>query len=785
MQPAPVEIFSRFAVMIVVASLLYSALGGPSLFLFDAMSPSSRAAPARPSSSLLRFKPDEWHNHFDSVRRCRKLRVLSTPFVPPGDEPSPEQIFAQRRPSGVPGGSASRVRVDDDMLRHIEDAFEAVHPFTSADSGLRPHLKEVVRRLCSFSAPDQVDSFRASVFAELRSISEAQRPITEWLVSLMPPHVHGIAGVLDLGLWAALLDAFADWPHRDLIYDLVYGFVQVGEVPSTGLFRPVDRPPQADFNEVLPRNSEDASRLASAARASAARNPGAARQLWARTMSEVDKGLAHGPFSKDDLDGLWGEGGWRAMLRFGVLQKGKLRPCDDAKRSLINALSHMFETLVIRVQADFGLRVAREFAQQLDVYRIGIEMGTDDVQDAYKVIPTSQPFFSVPCLADPDAPESDDLFFVVPGLPFGKVASVTNFNSVMEFSTFVCASLLLTPTDHMFDDVPTVDRAGFALGSQSAVRRFHAESLRLPFSDAKHVPASLVCKFLGTFSDFSRAASHGILSMYADEDRILECLEVIGASLRSGGLGFGDALSLQGRLSFTLLSQMAKVGRTALPCLYWHSTGPSRSISDSTRDSLQFISDVLLDLKPYEAEVRARLGPQPLIWTDAMFERDGVRLASPERGCRCAIGYVLWCPRSYRFFIGEMDLSLELLQLVFGERDTYIGHAEELAAAAVYSTCPELLRDSYPIHFIDNQGALGILCRGSSSHAPMGLLAHQTAAAQLELNARVWYEYVASKANIADLPSRHDTRLACRNIRARFGTRVVHRPIRLPPLTAA
>ena len=67
----------------------------------------------------------------------------------------------------------------------------------------------------------------------------------------------------------------------------------------------------------------------------------------------------------------------------------------------------------------------------------------------------------------------------------------------------------------------------------------------------------------------------------------------------------------------------------------------------------------------------------------------------------------------------------------------------------------------------------------------MGLLAHQTAASQLELNARVWYEYVASKANIADLPSRHDTRLACRNIRARFGTHVVHRPIRLPPLTAA
>ena len=64
----------------------------------------------------------------------------------------------------------------------------------------------------------------------------------------------------------------------------------------------------------------------------------------------------------------------------------------------------------------------------------------------------------------------------------------------------------------------------------------------------------------------------------------------------------------------------------------------------------------------------------------------------------------------------------------------------------------------------------------------MGLLSHQAAARQITLRARVWYEYVASKANIADLPSRRDTR---RHLRARFGNRVVYRPLRLPPLTAS
>ena len=92
---------------------------------------------------------------------------------------------------------------------------------------------------------------------------------------------------------------------------------------------------------------------------------------------------------------------------------------------------------------------------------------------------------------------------------------------------------------------------------------------------------------------------------------------------------------------------------------------------------------------------------------------------------------------------------------------------------------------SFLASLLDNQGSLGILCRGSSSHPPMGRLAHQVAARQTELHARVWYEYVASKANIADLPSRHDTRLAVRMLRERFGTRVITRRVRFPPLVVA
>ena len=64
---------------------------------------------------------------------------------------------------------------------------------------------------------------------------------------------------------------------------------------------------------------------------------------------------------------------------------------------------------------------------------------------------------------------------------------------------------------------------------------------------------------------------------------------------------------------------------------------------------------------------------------------------------------VVWNPKRRRFVLSERTLSLELLELAFGDRETHIGQAEELAAAAAYWTYPEVVRDSYPIHFVDNK----------------------------------------------------------------------------------
>ena len=58
------------------------------------------------------------------------------------------------------------------------------------------------------------------------------------------------------------------------------------------------------------------------------------------------------------------------------------------------------------------------------------------------------------------------------------------------------------------------------------------------------------------------------------------------------------------------------------------------------------------------------------------------------------------------------------------------------------------------IHFIDNSSALYGMVKGYSSQPDNLSIIRAFHAANLAMRANVWFSYVASKANVADLPSR-------------------------------
>ena len=73
---------------------------------------------------------------------------------------------------------------------------------------------------------------------------------------------------------------------------------------------------------------------------------------------------------------------------------------------------------------------------------------------------------------------------------------------------------------------------------------------------------------------------------------------------------------------------------------------------------------------------------------------------------------------------------------------------------AVYTTLASELRGRRVVHWIDNTSALCALVRGYSRAPDSVRIVHAFHAFALGIDVSSWFEYVASKANIADLPSR-------------------------------
>jgi hypothetical protein len=95
----------------------------------------------------------------------------------------------------------------------------------------------------------------------------------------------------------------------------------------------------------------------------------------------------------------------------------------------------------------------------------------------------------------------------------------------------------------------------------------------------------------------------------------------------------------------------------------------------------------------------------------------------------------------------------------FDDREQYVGQLEVLAAVAAYTSRPAQLSGRDVIHYIDNTGAMNGLTKGYSRDDDSARLIHVCHAMMGAIGANVWFEYVASGANIADLPSRGEFEL--------------------------
>ena len=458
----------------------------------------------------------------------------------------------------------------DTWEEQLSGAARAEHPLHGWADDLGAPVSDAVDRVATAIAQgESIGRQRSQAVRIIRKVQGNLRHVNEAIEQHVPAHIQGMVQRVDVALLHVLSEA-AGSPDSDLAARLAVGLEAVGDIPESGWWPAEDKLASEDFGEMdhaaWVRRLERLIELE-------ARQPWRGddvKAVWEKTLEERQKGLMHGPFTREQLDSCYGAGRWRPMQRFAVWQKGKLRACDNARASQHNEATSTHERLAVE-GADFPARVALAFYERAAA--LGVPMwrmlsGTDDLQDAYRHVPSKSPEFTVVALWDPKAEGGGAVrYFTLPGFNFGLKSAVPQFNRVAEAATLVALELLGVVCCHFFDDFNVTEPAETAVAGQAALGEL-LRMIGIPFSEAKHVAAADKVLFLGVESDLSDTAAGGLVSMRVTEERIQRLGDMMESILEEDALFPSTAASLVGKLQFTLSWAFGRLGRAALQPLH-------------------------------------------------------------------------------------------------------------------------------------------------------------------------------------------------------------------------
>ena len=695
---------------------------------------------------------------------CRDLAplVLSAPtYTRPGPKGSHPVFTDWQLHTATPGSPQLLVAEAASIRAHVQEAKSLPSPFGSCLDEASQDLRDAVKFVASFSGdPEALRRERNRRISTLAEFKARLAGTDAKLRALSSGDVQAVLGPdVSVAFTAAALRVCGS-PDWGFTACQVHGFPILGDVPDSGMFRLCERPALHTFGELHHRahNEEVAKRLRARARSRDADVQYGLEYITMKTREEVSNPAcaAHGPFTAEEVDGILGKGEWRALEGFAVAQgldkhgRAKCRRCDNAKTSRTNACATTHETNVC-ISPTFPVLASTLFAEAMrtkGVPMCGMAHGTDDVELAYRRIPCAHPEATV--VAIWDTLDQDVRYYTMGGHNFGIASAVINFNRASQLGVLLARRLFGVCCAAYFDDF-NITEPVYAGSSAKGALHWMCAAVGIPLSADKNVPMACANPFLGVVTDLERA-TEGVAVMRPKPERVSRIVVRIGHILEAGTMSPQEAASMAGKLEFTARHGVAgRLGRAALAALreFQASTAmlheDSMPVTPQLREALAFYRDVLPVLPPRDFPLVRREVPPVILYTDAMYE-----VSDRESG---RLGLALFDPLEERWYHSESRVPASLLDR-FQMRQQYVGQLEVLAAVAAYTTFSDLLRGREVIHFIDNTGALFGLMKGYARDVDSARLVHSFHAICAALGSRVWLAYVASKANLADLPSR-------------------------------
>ena len=641
-------------------------------------------------------------------------------------------------------------------------ALSAPHPFDSMDiipDILKTRLFEAAER-----GPDWVRLRRTAVLKEWLSLAASLEDEERRLQKSLDP---GVKGVLK-GKRTLLLEALAarvGWPDQGVFESLRSGFELVGSLEHTGVFAKDLRPGSDSVGSFV--DSFKFLKPALLGKVASSRCGALEREVWDKTLEEVQEGFLSGPFREEEVDSMLGPA-WVPVRRFGVEQssagKRKVRPVDDYSENRVNSAFSYCDRIDLRALDELvaSCRLWTRFMLGGGPLEVALSDGTIlrgrlhpswsssrawqplvatlDLRSAYKQVPLapSNRAFSVVSLKDPES--SLVSLFVGRSLPFGSTSSVINFNRLSRLLWRLGNFLFWS---NYYDDYPVVTPAALADSTRDTMLTF-MRLVKFDTAEEKLNPFSPSASVLGIEIDCS-ASPEGWVDVRNKDGRAGEVCVGLELLLQEGFLLRRDLPRILGRIQFADAQVLGKAGRHAMKEIRNWSSSHSADVlrlDDVAKRSFRVLLDRFRASRP--VRVPCSVAPEVMhVFTDGSSE-----------GRNHFIGGILFSSLSgpTRFFACEVPATLaERWQ---SDMMHIIGPVETYAVAVARCVWEIALKGCRCVYYIDNYGALDAFIKGFSSNAYMSDILLSFEQRELSGPSWPWFTRVPSESNCADDPSR-------------------------------
>ena len=711
-----------------------------------------------------------------------------------------------------------RMREAATMEDHLYFAQQLAHPHCSCASALEPDWLHVFTQLTAAFREQGVphalmnlNDYRFRMIQWMTTLRDQVQSLQRELNQHITTHAVKVQTVL---LYFLLV--VVDYPNPELAWRFFHGSPIVGEFFSAALKERVRV--NGQFDDVTIRKVAVDCYRTSRASVKNSLSPAAATKAMAKTNEEFESKTLKGPFdTPEQLRQAMQEHirSFRGFENF-VVPPDMIIISPQFTIAELHAYEEAVKTAVIEGQPEeeleykirniFNARKMNELTQSLStyvpnthgdvsviiIYYVGllVNFGFDytmlgwpsDFAKAYRQmpIPLLQVLFAGTCYWDYDVlprPGRQRYGFYT-SLPFGSSLAPAGWGELVVALAFIMARLLLAIITHCVDDVANFEPEETVSSARSAFIQI-CELLGLTLDMVKSLTPRAEFIYLGLELLLPSSVGRRELCLRITEARCAKLLAQIRKILDEQTLTSGDASSMRGRLYF--YAAWYQESRTYLAEL------AARQYSEGHDVRLTF--DLHIALKWFESMLQCEtflvgirpqriLGDRPIAWlyTDGMKNDPSDRYPHGEKGIGgvCFPGIQeppLWYgehlnPRLHGFdFIAAIEMYAVLRALrLFGRA---------LQGKAVFM-------------FIDNTHAVGCLLRRSASvrervtstqtsnllrsrfrtpqeefealcptlREAMNVLARRIWSVLAELDCIVWIEYVWTKVNLADPPSR-------------------------------